>query len=164
MRRHDVCSDTSSGCHLLGAGKDGTLAVDKPFFCTKYLSSVLTLINVLWYTIHLFDRGLRLCYNYTELRRREGDRLATTRNTSSLEDIRRNLEAHVGKKVHLKANRGRRKVIEAEGVLENTYPKVFVVRLDKKSPVRRMSYTYADVLTETVELTIDDQQVGVAGS
>lgn len=90
--------------------------------------------------------------------------MATNRTPISLEDIRRNLEAHVGKRVYLKANRGRRKVVEAEGILENTYPKVFVVRLDKKSPIRRISYTYADVLTETVELTFEDPQVGVAGS
>ncbi len=82
---------------------------------------------------------------------------------SGLEQIKRDLEACVGKHVKLKANRGRRKVIEAEGVLEQTYPKVFVVKLDAaSSPVKRMSYSYADVLTSTVELVIDNNRVGVA--
>ncbi|HET7560220.1 MAG TPA: Veg family protein [Limnochordia bacterium] len=81
--------------------------------------------------------------------------MAVKRNT--LESIRQDVEAHVGKRVHLKANRGRRKVIEAEGVIEKTYPKIFVVKLGKDSAVKRMSYTYADVLTETVELTLDDE-------
>jgi uncharacterized protein Veg len=81
---------------------------------------------------------------------------------SALDLIRRDLESCIGKHVKLKANRGRRKVIEAEGILEQTYPKVFVVRLDaSSSPVERMSYSYADVLTETVELMVDDNRVGV---
>ena len=83
-------------------------------------------------------------------------------NARNLDTIKRSLEANVGKKVRLKANRGRRKVIEAEGVLEQTYPKLFVVKLDKPSPIKRLSYTCADVLTETVEVTIGDKQVGAA--
>ena len=83
-------------------------------------------------------------------------------SANNLDTIRKNLEANVGQKVRLRANRGRRKVIEAEGVLEQTYPKLFVVKLDKSSAVRRISYTYADVLTETVEVTIGDKQVGAA--
>lgn len=82
---------------------------------------------------------------------------------NSLEEIKQRLEANVGKKIKLRANRGRRKVIEAEGVLEKTYPKLFVIKLDKHSAIKRMSYTYADVLTETVELTIDNNRIGAAG-
>ncbi len=83
-------------------------------------------------------------------------------SAGSLDAIRKSLEANVGKRVRLRANRGRRKVLEAEGVLEQTYPKLFVVKLDKPSAVKRLSYTYADVLTETVQVTIGDKQVGSA--
>lgn len=79
-----------------------------------------------------------------------------------LDQIKLDLEACIGKRIKLRANRGRKKVVEAEGVLEKTYPKVFVVRLDKSNSVKRMSYTYADVLTETVELTVDNNKIGVA--
>lgn len=81
---------------------------------------------------------------------------------NALEQIKQDLESCVGKKVKLRANRGRRKVIEAEGILEKTYPKVFVVKLDKQSAVKRMSYTYADVLTSAVEVTVDDNRIGCA--
>lgn len=81
---------------------------------------------------------------------------------SALEAIRQNIESNVGKRVKLRANRGRRRVIEAEGIIENTYPKLFVIRLDQGSAVKRMSYTYVDVLTETVELTIEDENEEVA--
>jgi len=81
---------------------------------------------------------------------------------NALDLIKRDLDSCVGKRVKLRANRGRRKIIEAEGVLEKTYPKVFIVRLGKDSAVRRLSYSYADILTSTVELTVDDTPIGVA--
>ncbi|MCR4420340.1 MAG: Veg family protein [Clostridia bacterium] len=70
-----------------------------------------------------------------------------------LAEIRQDLEACIGKKVRLQANRGRKKVVERVGVLEQTYPHIFVVKLDEKGDsVRRVSYSYIDVLTETVKL------------
>ncbi|MGI6038329.1 MAG: Veg family protein [Limnochordia bacterium] len=75
--------------------------------------------------------------------------------------IKADLEACVGKRVRLRANRGRKKIIEAEGILVETYPKVFVVKLDKHNAVNRVSYTYADVLTETVELMVGDTRIGL---
>lgn len=70
-----------------------------------------------------------------------------------LRRIRKQLEPHVGERIRLKANRGRRKTYEKEGVLENTYPSIFVVRVDENSYFQRLSFSYADVLTETVELS-----------
>ena len=82
-------------------------------------------------------------------------------NTNVLEQIKVDLDACIGKRISLRANKGRKKVIEAEGVLESTYPKIFVVKLDKDNAVKRMSYSYADVLTETVELRVDDHRIGM---
>lgn len=79
---------------------------------------------------------------------------------TTVEDIKHHLESNVGKKVFVRASKGRRRYLESEGVLVETYPKLFVVNLDKSNAVRRRSYTYADVLTETVEITIDNERVG----
>ena len=54
-------------------------------------------------------------------------------------EIRKNLESRVGEKIRLKANRGRRRTFEKEGVLESTYPSIFVIRVDA------VSYTHLDV-------------------
>lgn len=83
-------------------------------------------------------------------------------NTNPLDQIKLSLDACIGKKIKLRANKGRKKIVEAEGVLENTYPNIFVIKLDKSNAVKRMSYTYADILTETVELTVDDNRIGTA--
>lgn len=85
-----------------------------------------------------------------------------------LESIKRDLEPFVGKTITLRANQGRKRVLETEGVLENTYPKVFVVKLSERpGVVKRVSYTYADVLTETVKLSVRcsdrEKRIGCAG-
>lgn len=69
-----------------------------------------------------------------------------------LADIKQELDGLIGVRIRLRANKGRRKVDEREGVLEHTYPSIFVVRLEEDS--RRVSFSYADILTEAVELSI----------
>jgi len=74
---------------------------------------------------------------------------------NALHGIKRSLDGLIGEKILLRANGGRRKTIERVGVLEETYPSVFVVKLDPPDGTfKRVSYSYADVLTETVELMI----------
>jgi len=85
----------------------------------------------------------------------EGDRLNSPR---AISEIKKDLEFFVGSKVRLKANRGRNRIIEREGVLESIYPNIFVIRLNERKVERKVSYTYADVLTETVELFVYDKQ------
>jgi len=83
---------------------------------------------------------------------------------NALLEIKRSLEAHVGQKILLRANGGRRKTIERTGVLEEIYPSVFIVKLDQdQNAFKRVSYSYADILTESVELSVceDDGQVRI---
>ncbi|MFC0190365.1 biofilm formation stimulator Veg [Fictibacillus aquaticus] len=76
-------------------------------------------------------------------------------------DIRRVLESNVGRRLSLRANGGRRKTIERMGTLEETYPAVFIIKLDQDTNAfERVSYSYADVLTETVELTFLEEVSG----
>lgn len=83
---------------------------------------------------------------------------------NALLEIKRTMETHVGQKIMLRANGGRRKTIERSGVLEETYPSVFIVKLDQEQQsFKRVSYSYADILTESVEVTVcnDDGQVRI---
>lgn len=76
-----------------------------------------------------------------------------------LATIRQDLEARVGQKIKLRANRGRKKIIEKVGILEKTYPNIFIIRLEEqKSPERRISFSYTDVLTDTVELMVEGEE------
>ncbi|MFY9115082.1 MAG: Veg family protein [Dethiobacteria bacterium] len=80
-------------------------------------------------------------------------------------EIRKNLESRVGEKIRLKANRGRRRTFEKEGVLESTYPSIFVIRVDEPNYYQRFTFSYADVLTETVELSFfNESKIFASGS
>lgn len=78
-----------------------------------------------------------------------------------MEKIRKDLDSFVGQEVSLKANTGRKKVFQVNGILEQTYPRVFVVKFRERQVERRVSYSYADLLTEVVEISIGDTRIGV---
>jgi uncharacterized protein Veg len=75
---------------------------------------------------------------------------------AALEAIRERLDSHLGEKVTVRASEGRRRVFEREGVLEKTYPSIFVVRFEDEDN-RHMSWSYIDVLTDVVEIRFDGQ-------
>lgn len=82
-----------------------------------------------------------------------------TEMPKTLADIKNSLDSNLGKRLLLKANGGRRKTVERFGTLAETYPAVFVIELDQdENAFERVSYSYADVLTETVELTFLNKQ------
>ena len=72
-----------------------------------------------------------------------------------LRAIRENIDSHVGERVRVRANKGRKKIVEREGVLEKTYPSIFVIKIEgKQIPVRLVSFSYTDVLTSAVEVIV----------
>lgn len=73
----------------------------------------------------------------------------------SVTEIRKDLEGCIGKTVILRANKGRKRIVVREGILESAYPNLFVVKIENEyESTRRVSYTYSDVLTSTVEVTV----------
>ncbi len=72
---------------------------------------------------------------------------------NNIVNIRQELSEQVGKEVKLTAYESRNRVVEHTGVLSNTYPSIFVIDLDsQRDSVDRVSYSYIDVLTGSVEL------------
>lgn len=70
---------------------------------------------------------------------------------TTLTTIKKDIEKHVGEKVTLKANGGRKKILVNDGVIESVHPSIFVVRLENDTQ-RTVTYSYSDVLTKTVLL------------
>ena len=84
---------------------------------------------------------------------------------SDLFQIKKNIETCIGEKVQLKANKGRKKAFIKEGVLENSYPSIFIVKFENEyETTRRVSYSYTDILTKAVELIVckDDKRIRVS--
>lgn len=76
----------------------------------------------------------------------------------TLREIKQGLEGQIGRRLKVTANGGRRKTVVRSGILSETYPAVFVVELDQdENAFERVSYSYADVLTEAVEISFIDE-------
>ncbi len=103
----------------------------------------------------IIDFILERCYNKSILL--DGVMQMATRKT--LTEIKQHVQDHLGEKVILRTNKGRKKVKTKEGVLLETYPAVFVVRIDPGlESERKISYSYSDILTETVEVMLTENQ------
>jgi Uncharacterized protein conserved in bacteria len=70
--------------------------------------------------------------------------------------VRRAVVSHVGSKVKIRANRGRHKIDIAEGIISETYPSIFLVKIvnELEDSIQTMSFSYTDVLTKDVQLTL----------
>ena len=76
-----------------------------------------------------------------------------------MDSIRDELKSHIGKTAILKANKGRKKIVTKKGVIDAVYPSIFVVELlGQEQAGRKISFTYSDVLTETVQITVIDDE------
>lgn len=72
-----------------------------------------------------------------------------------LTEIQSDLNSRIGQRVQLRANSGRKKFVEYTGILEGTYPNLFIVRIEEKSIERKLSFSYVDLLTGNVVLTFE---------
>lgn len=84
---------------------------------------------------------------------------------ATLSEIRRSVESCIGSKVLLRTNKGKRKVNVKEGIIEDAFPSVFIVKVNAGLDTeRRVSYSYSDILTDTVEVTLcdSDQAINVS--
>lgn len=72
--------------------------------------------------------------------------------------IKADLAENVGSKVKFASKKGRKKRIVRSGVIEGIYPSIFVIKMDANEELeakeRLVSYSYADVLTHSVELAL----------
>ena len=77
---------------------------------------------------------------------------------NDLLQVKKSLQQNIGRTVKLTSKRGRKKVVVRKGVIESIYPCIFTVKLDniidENGEKRRVSYSYADVLTKNVELAL----------
>lgn len=70
--------------------------------------------------------------------------------------VRKVVNAHIGSRVRIKLNRGRRRVDVTEGVITETYPSIFLVEVanPEEDICQTVSFSYTDVLTKDVCLSL----------
>lgn len=69
----------------------------------------------------------------------------------TLDSAKSYVESLVGRSVDVKVNRGRNKIKRYKGIVSETHPNVFVIKLDSDI-FDRISCTYTDILCGTIHL------------
>lgn len=75
---------------------------------------------------------------------------------ASVGNVRRAVAKHVGSRVKVRSNLGRHKYDVTEGVISDIYPAIFLVTVEneEENTLQTISYSYADVITKDVQLTL----------
>lgn len=74
------------------------------------------------------------------------------RNIVSIEDIKQSVLQLKGEQVKLYINRGRRKILKLEGVVDNVYTSVFTVKQEVGMNTVH-TYSYSDILCGEVKIS-----------
>ncbi len=70
------------------------------------------------------------------------------------------LSDFVGQKLRVRANMGRSKIVESEGILMQVHPQLFIMEVQRKRGASaRQSYQYVDILTGMVELSQNGEPI-----
>ncbi len=81
-----------------------------------------------------------------------------TKQVGLVGSIHDTLNDFVGQRLSVRANMGRSRIVESEGVLMQVHPQLFIMEVDRKrGRTARQSYQYVDVLTGMVELSQDGE-------
>ncbi|UQS84986.1 Veg family protein [Apilactobacillus apisilvae] len=78
---------------------------------------------------------------------------------ANLNTIKDELDNRLGEKVMVTVQVGRNKTLERHGTLSETFPAVFIVDLEKDENLKRVSYSYTDILTKNIEVDFDDSNI-----
>lgn len=77
------------------------------------------------------------------------------KRSEALTAIKNEVESNIGKKVQLRADKGRNKIVTKVGYIENVFPNLFTVKVSNDfDETVTLSYTYSDILTSTVQIKI----------
>lgn len=69
-------------------------------------------------------------------------------------DLKSDISQKIGQKVIIKGSLGRSKIYEQEAIIDKTYPNTFNVKFGDEIKNLPSSFSYIDVLTRTVEVSI----------
>ena len=71
---------------------------------------------------------------------------------SNISKLKEDIGFCIGQNVRVTTNKGKKKVHIREGVVESICPHLFTVKFEDNQSIIRDSFSYADVLTNTVEI------------
>ena len=73
---------------------------------------------------------------------------------AALSDVRKAVFRHRGSTVVVRANKGRHKYDVNEGIIKEVYPYIFMLEIKDNDENKMISYSYSDLLTNDVQMTL----------
>ena len=70
----------------------------------------------------------------------------------SLIDVKKKISLIKGKNIDVCINRGRKKIDNYSGIIENTYPSVFTIKIYNDEKLKNVTCSYSDVLCGDVKI------------
>lgn len=67
-------------------------------------------------------------------------------NAEKLQCVKDEIFNLKGKSIKLMVNKGRKKIIRFNGIIESVYPSMFIIKPNESVDLERTSYSYNDVL------------------
>ena len=67
-------------------------------------------------------------------------------NSEKLQAVKDEIQNLKGKTLRLIVNKGRKKIVKFDGLIESVYPSMFVIKPNKFVDLERRCYSYNDVL------------------
>lgn len=84
---------------------------------------------------------------------------------ADIQRVKTLLSQNIGKGIRLSTKKGRKRIIVRHGIIKETYPSIFIVMLDSisefASTERTVSFSYADILTKSIEITLTDTKQNI---
>ena len=77
-------------------------------------------------------------------------------NKADIDNVKTDIKEKIGQKIMIKGALGRNKFYEKEGIIENVYPNLFIVKYEENE--RNVTYSYTDIWTKTVEVQVFNGQ------
>ena len=68
--------------------------------------------------------------------------------------VRASVKKQLGNRVQIRQDEGRHRTNILEGILQCAYPSVFTVLLDHEEPQQLLSFSYTDIITQEVEMSL----------
>lgn len=74
------------------------------------------------------------------------------RSSINLSDIKERIISLKGQAINIQANRGRKRIQNYTGFIDNIYPSVFTIKVQDNVNQENLTYSYSDVLCGDVKI------------
>lgn len=75
-------------------------------------------------------------------------------NAEKLQNVKDEVFNLLGKDLYLTVNKGRKKIIKFNGIIESVYPSMFIIKPTECVDLDRTSYSYNDVLCGDITFNV----------